>query len=370
MVKAESKKFETRTLLRNFYFSLFRLIGILTLIVLAPQARSQQIIDFESARIEIDLRRQAEITQLIHAKHASVLQHHGQRTQKSVLIVHGLFESPHYMKGLRDFFFSQNMNVLSLLLSHHWRLNDPLMKKTDFRSWLRDLEWGFRMARNLGEKVILVGYSTGGILAYETALSEGERGQDIEALITFSPALAIKVAPGIAANLGRWMDIYPGQDCNPTSLTGLCFLFDSINRMFSDSLKEGIPLSPDAAEAVKTLIQRNFSEELRKSGHAGDHLTADKYMILRNRYGRLKIPWMLILPSNDNLIPKNYLKAIFRDVRARKYLKEYGPRDTIEHTNISKYAQDAFQSRPEHFNPYMRELEEEMKYFLCMEVCK
>ena len=113
---------------------------------------------------------------------------HGEATEYSVLMIHGLNGSPYRMKDLGEVFYNQGMNVIHILLpghgTHHTRMYD-----VSYREWIAETQRGLKIASLLGEKVLIAGFSTGAGLAIQETLT---KQQPIAGLFLFAPALQIR----------------------------------------------------------------------------------------------------------------------------------------------------------------------------------
>ena len=144
---------------------------------------------------------------------------HGQKTARSILMVHGLTDSPYYMRSLAQTFFDQGYNVVGVLLPGHGTKPEDLLH-VRLRHWRQEVQYGLAIAEQLGDEVSLAGFSTGGALVLD-ALTRNYTSSDprrIGALYLFSPAIKIANAnayqaciPG-ATLLHPWAPLAAGTD--------------------------------------------------------------------------------------------------------------------------------------------------------------
>lgn len=101
--------------------------------------------------------------------------HHGRRTARAVVLVHGLTDSPRYLRAIALRFAERGAGVVLPLLPSHGR-RDPAreMRHADHRAWRRTVEQAVEIATLLGEDVSIGGFSTGGALAVDHALRHPE----------------------------------------------------------------------------------------------------------------------------------------------------------------------------------------------------
>lgn len=140
-----------------------------------------------------------------HPKHLPYLLSHGHKTEKSVLLIHGIYSSPLYFKGIAQAYFEQGHNVVTILLPGHWEKDFYSMGQTTVEDWIAEADLGFEMALELGDKVILSGHSLGGLLATEQA--QKRSSSEVEALITISPALDVNFATVMAGKAGSLLKL-------------------------------------------------------------------------------------------------------------------------------------------------------------------
>ena len=141
----------------------------------------------------------------LHPGHESVvrLHHDGRgrpvRTTRAALVISGLFNSPEGMRQLEEFFHRRGENVVNLRLDGHYEKDvSNLASKVRWSTWREQSARAFDLARELGEKVTVVGHSTGGLLG--TWLT-ADHPDDVAGLAVFAPAFGLSVA------LRKMMDV-------------------------------------------------------------------------------------------------------------------------------------------------------------------
>ena len=146
----------------------------------------------------------------------------------SVLLLHGLTDSPYTMRALGSFFVSRGYRVLALRLKGHGTVPGALLH-VRFEEWKDQVARGVRLleSQEKGEKgpLYLAGFSTGAALSLSytlDALEEGDLTRP-EALFLFSPAFAVSPAAavtGLHTPVSRfplfrkfaWLDILDEED--------------------------------------------------------------------------------------------------------------------------------------------------------------
>lgn len=112
---------------------------------------------------------------------------HQHKVENSIVLVHGLTDSPYYMKALGEFFHTElGYNVYLPLLQCHG-LRDPQgMESAQLEEWKRNVTFAISEASATQTRVSIGGLSTGGALSYLMAA----KNTDVTgALYLFSAAL-------------------------------------------------------------------------------------------------------------------------------------------------------------------------------------
>jgi carboxylesterase len=110
-------------------------------------------------------------------------------TEYVFLMIHGLSDSPYYLKDMVANFAPYGMNMLGVRTTGHGTSVEDL-NRVSYDDWIKDVEAGLRMAKLLGQKVILVGFSTGAPLAMYLYTQEPE---SISAMMFYAPAFSLSM---------------------------------------------------------------------------------------------------------------------------------------------------------------------------------
>jgi esterase/lipase len=103
--------------------------------------------------------------------HPQIFQH-GDRDRPAIVLVHGLTDSPYFMRAIGEYFASEmGFDVyIPLLLAHG--LKDPEgMKDAAADGWKQNVEFAIRAAKKSGGKISIGGFSTGGTLSVGMAIA-------------------------------------------------------------------------------------------------------------------------------------------------------------------------------------------------------
>lgn len=118
-----------------------------------------------------------------------------------VLLVHGLSDSPYLMRGLAQYLHEQGWYVVALRLPGHGTAPSGLLQ-VKWQDWAAAVRLAARdVASTIGpdKPLVLAGFSTGGALVVEYALSQrqGEALPKPSRLLLFSPAIGV-------SSMARW----------------------------------------------------------------------------------------------------------------------------------------------------------------------
>lgn len=116
-----------------------------------------------------------------------------QRTPVSILYVHGFSATSEEIRPVPDQLAEVlNANLVYTRLRGHGRSGEAMAEAT-VNDWMKDMAEGLAAARRVGERVVVIGTSTGATLATAAAL-DPKMSQDVAAMIFVSPNYGIKNA--------------------------------------------------------------------------------------------------------------------------------------------------------------------------------
>lgn len=127
---------------------------------------------------------------LRNAGNAPFVLHHGGPTEKTVVLFHGLSDSPFFFRSIAPAIHKQGYTVMVALLPGHGKKEaDEDMEDSELANrWRTHVADVIKFARSHSKHVQIGGFSTGGTLATEYALQNPEH---VEGLLLFSGALAL-----------------------------------------------------------------------------------------------------------------------------------------------------------------------------------
>jgi len=254
---------------------------------------------------------------------------HPTKTKYSIIVTHGLFESPYYMTGIGQSLYYEGYNVLSVLLPGHWEKDLKSIDHISAIEWKKELDKTIELASMIGEKIILIGHSTGGLLSLEPMIEHDER---IAAAVLLAPAIKISKKVKFAASLGKMFNI-------------------DINKL-TDNLPDGYDV-PYVSASGSDLVQNSIERILGQN---------KKERILH--YQKIRKPIFLIYPEADLVIDNGEYENLINSVNAEMRVKIFSRQTGVDHASISKTAIDTYIGFPTYFNHEAGEMVREMVRFI------
>lgn len=263
-----------------------------------------------------------------HPRHLPIMLSHGHKTPKAVLFIHGIFESPHYFRGIIDSLHAAGHNVVALLLPGHWEKDPLAMNHTNPKTWLAEADFGYEIAREMGDQVILAGHSLGGLLLLDQALKRP--AEEVSDLVLLSPAIRLKGTVAFAAGFG--------------ALTGLN------GNMFDGSHPDDFDMPmwlPSAGGKIDSVIKQVLGKNRKAT------------------YARVKTPLMLYYSMFDEALEVKEFDKFYQAVgSAKKDQMVFAADSGVHHGNIGKSPRDAYISAPYDYNHQFASLLDRMHRFL------
>ncbi len=225
-------------------------------------------------------------------RHLPYLLTHGHKTPVSVLLVHGIYSSPHYFRSMAQAYFNSGYNVVTVILPGHWEKDFKSMDTTNNYLWSKEVDRGYEMAKELGDKIILSGHSLGGLLSIEQALKRPP--SEVGALVVISPSLKVWGPVLLACKAGRGL-----------GLSG---------NVFMNSRPNGTTIpyfAPSAGPMIQGLADRVLTKPI-------------------------KTPIFMAWTHNDNVVDVTFLSRFYKRLTAPKKSLVYGLFSGISHGDISQ----------------------------------
>jgi len=124
--------------------------------------------------------------------------HHGRMVKDVIVLTHGLSDSPYYMEAVAKIFFHAGLNVVMPLLPAHG-LKAPDKAMQDFAldtKWREEIDAAITIAQQLGKRISVGGFSTGGALSLNKILRHPELIKG--GLFLFSGAIDVKLVKEVS----------------------------------------------------------------------------------------------------------------------------------------------------------------------------
>lgn len=219
-----------------------------------------------------------------------ILQHQ-QKTDKVVILFHGLSDSPFYFRSIANALYDAGHNVVVALLPGHG-LKNPKKDMIDSQlaaRWQEHVKAVIASTQSLGHQVYLGGFSTGAALTLNYHLRHPE--QPITGFLMFSGAFAInsKVEkmgkiPGIKW-ITKWMDRnYTADNLNPYKYPNvskhsatmlLDIIFENRKRLKSTPLSTSIFFAHSLADTTTPISGVNHIMQTNKGTNTFFKIAAD-----------------------------------------------------------------------------------------------
>ncbi len=129
-------------------------------------------------------------------------------SDKAVLLMHGLTDTPFSYHDLAQFFYQQGFTVRTLLLPGHGTAPSDLLD-VDFEKWQQAANYAIERTLGDFEQVYLGGFSTGGALIFDYLMQHKQVDKKIKGLFMWSPASKAK---SNLAWLAQYVDAIPFID--------------------------------------------------------------------------------------------------------------------------------------------------------------
>lgn len=103
------------------------------------------------------------------------IMYHGEQRDNAIVLVHGLTDSPYFMKAIAKRFYAMGFNVLlPLLPGHGLKVPDTQIDTVTFSEWLDEVNFAVDCATSLGKQVSIGGLSAGANLAVYKAITDSQ----------------------------------------------------------------------------------------------------------------------------------------------------------------------------------------------------
>ncbi|MEL7086258.1 MAG: alpha/beta hydrolase [Cyanobacteria bacterium J06597_1] len=238
---------------------------------------------------------------------------HGEKRKHSIVLIHGLTDSPHYMKEIGRYFYETlGFNVLIPLLQAHGLSKPRGMKDVSLDSWKHNVRFSIEEAQELGEKVSIGGLSTGGALSVWFSLQD--KSQVTGGLFLFSAALDLAGKRGeleeflLRTPYARWKDRFEDRE----------FPLIGDNPYRYDRMDKGgaTELSKLIRELDKTLSSKTILETLLPILKLGANSKADRAISQKLFVAHSEADEAADITAVEDLIAKSDPQMVCSEVNA------------------------------------------------------
>ena len=292
---------------------------------------------FLSAKAKLVAMQKSNEAQILVPSRNMQLRLYSHPTACVALVLHGLFQSPKDMQGLINHFYNRGCNVVAPLLKAHWSKDQNAFYKINYEMWTRQVSEVLFATQFLGNKIILIGHSTGGLLALEKIINAPR--YNFSKAILFAPAIKLQNTVIIGSRLGAFFTM--DQNRTRSSGGGSTAAVDEYNLQSRPAI---------AGVHVQKLIENVFglNQQARQAV-----------------YAKIKTPLLLISTENDSTVPHSEIVNL-KNVSQNLFKLIAYPKTTIlQHDNIQRSSLDVeFNSPTEWINPYYEHLLKQIDDFV------
>lgn len=241
----------------------------------------------------------------VDAGHKTQILTNGKKSKYSIVLMHGLYMSPNQTRRLANAYKKLGFNVINLRLPGHKEKPYTNLKSVTWKDWDKKLKSTLKIAKQLGEKIIVSGHSTGGLLAHKAALDYAHAPNThtaISGVLTFSPSLRVKTINRLGTSIGALFNLESNFNCTymPAKTgTQAGALADYIQDKYSENhfYEEGIEGAMSVFEEQELMI-KNIYQPLKK----------------------LNIPMLNIDSPSDRVVDTSYSKTTFEYLKKKNTL--------------------------------------------------
>ncbi len=184
------------------------------------------------------------------------IMYHGGSRKNAIVLVHGLTDSPYFMKAIGKRFYAMGFNVLlPLLPGHGLKIPDSQIDTVTFTQWLDEVNFAVDCATGLGEQISIGGLSAGGNLATYKAITDKKHING--ALFLFAGALDIHDPIETVLRFDSFLKV-------------ASYIQDNRNRDVIDLLKDAF-IKNDGTRRKKIKVPPNLQRQSKDIWAIGDN---------------------------------------------------------------------------------------------------
>lgn len=144
-----------------------------------------------------------------------VLYYTGSRSKYVYIFIHGLFMNQNQFQGNAEQAFAKGINSIVTVLPGHESDNFDDLSLYSENDWLTHSHHLVEIARSMGEKVIVIGHSAGGLIGFNLGLEK-----QIDGAVLIQPAFGLTLKSSIASILGGIGKVFIKNDSKLAPIGG------------------------------------------------------------------------------------------------------------------------------------------------------
>lgn len=256
------------------------------------------------------------------------------KAKTTLVFIHGLYGGA---KQFGEFFKSMqrqgsDANGILLTLPGHYRNGniDRPIKEATKEDWIEAVQNTIKIAKSLSEKVVIVGQSTGGLLAVYSAINFQTM---VDGIILLEPALKVQTRIDIATCIGKHFV----KDASSLSFFAKLIGMDA---------PKGISVSMgcEVAKLAEQILDRKYIEP--NSYHESQEMKQERLDVAMSRLAeKIRLPVLMINNFFDHVVDPHYNELFASLLKNKTYIKinldgktEHGSRQTVN----TDYSKDSF----------------------------
>jgi len=232
------------------------------------------------------------------------------KVKTTVIFIHGLyggaFQFKNVFQNLRD--IGSDSNGILLTLPGHYEngVYDQKLKKTSKDEWITSLADTLKIAKLTSDRVVIVGQSTGGLLAAYAAVHLPNL---IDGIVLLEPSLKVQTRIEIATCLGKHVT----QDAHSLS---------AVANLIGIDAPKGVSVSMgcEVAKLANQLVDRKVV-----STNASDDSQSTQMEpaedALKRLAAKINVPVLMVNNINDNIVDPNYNKVFSKYFKSSEYVE-------------------------------------------------
>jgi alpha-beta hydrolase superfamily lysophospholipase len=248
------------------------------------------------------------------------------KSEHVYVLIHGLYGDELQFRSLAIYLHSRGQNVIHFVLPGHgadWK-RAPSIQSSE---WISELGKMLKLARPLGDKLIVFGQSTGGLLALLAGINDNNK---IDGLILMEPAITVQPQK---ASLACSMKVFVNYAHESTTLAKIAGV-DLSNIPKSVSPHMGCEVSKMRPTFLQNL---NLSSDIQDFNHVS---TQNQIISLEGskQLGELvKIPTLIFNAPDDAVVKSEDIKVFAQSLISRDLGIYYEYKPGYGHGTFNKY---------------------------------